>query len=54
MSYDAKAVKIGKELKSMIATMPKNLRRAAIKMFVTIQEDAATTRSSKNKKEPKK
>lgn len=53
MAYDAKAVKIGKEVKRIAATiMDKNLRRSFIRGFVECEEAAMrvkTTRKSGNK-----
>jgi hypothetical protein len=50
MGYDARAVKIGKPVKTLAATiMDKHARGAFIRSYVKIAEDDARQKGSRNK-----
>lgn len=54
MGYDARAVKIGKPVKTLAATyLDKGQRRAFIKSYVKVAESDAHQRGSRNKGERK-
>lgn len=54
MGYDSRAVKIGKPVKTLAATiMDKNQRGAFIRSYVKIAEDDARQKGSRNKGERK-
>lgn len=54
MAYDPRAVKIGKPVKTLAATiMDKHARGAFIRSYVKIAEDEARQRGSRNKGEKK-
>lgn len=52
MAYDPKAVKIGKPIKTLAATiMDKHQRGAFIRSYVKIAEDEARIRGGRNRKD---